>query len=112
MPNFSDIIQHFVKKKPSMFTFMFRMFLFFTHEKSKALKFLVNNIKAFDVLGSYFLELQSLYVLIWPCSYKKKELLVNKNVNAAKITHTQFKIRIFSDKEFFIENTHIKIHFW
>ena len=73
MPNFSEIMVHFVEKKPSMFTFMF---LFFTHEKSKALMFLANKIKGFDVLCSYFFELQSLYVLIWPCSYKKKECIV------------------------------------
>ena len=53
-----------------MLTFMF---LFFTQEKPKALMFLANKIKGFDVLCSYFFELQSLYVLIWPCSYKKKD---------------------------------------
>ena len=71
MPNFSEITVHFVEKNPSMFTFMF---LFFTHEKSKALMFLTYKIKGFDVLCSYFFELQSLYVLIWPCSYKKKSV--------------------------------------
>ena len=69
MLNFSEIMVHVVEKEPSMFTFMF---LFFTHEKSKALMFLVSEVKGFDVLCSYFSELQSLYVLIWPFSYKKK----------------------------------------
>ena len=66
------------KKKPSMFTFMF---LFLTHEKSKALMFLANKIKGFDVLCSYFFELQSLYVLIWPCSYKKKRVYTGSVAN-------------------------------
>ena len=56
-----------------MFTFMF---LFFTHEKSKALMFLANKIKGFDVLCSYFFELQSLYVLIWQCSYLKNRVYI------------------------------------
>ena len=34
--------------------------------------FLASEVKGFVVLCSYFFELQSLHVLIWSCSYKKR----------------------------------------
>ena len=72
MPNFSEIMVHFVEKKPSMFTFMF---LFFTHEKSKALMFFSSEVKGFDVL--IFSSFKAFMFLFGHVLIKKKSVLAH-----------------------------------
>ena len=59
--------------------------------------FFGQKIKPFNVLCSYFFKLQSLYVLILPCSCRKKRVYSFLHLNTVPNANADPKIQIFGN---------------